>query len=306
VSITLPCVAGPYSGVNATLTLVSHAVRRDGSATGNYLPSTDDNGIPVDGDTRFWKGVGAVRSVAISHGQEDAALFELSFHDERFLPFEGLGAVSHWHLELPADCNRFDLSTVSDVIMHLRYTARDGGTALRDAAREAVIEPMPKTGAILLSAQQDFPMSWARLWAPAGAGQALSFPFEDRQFPFVSPDEQLQIASVSVFLLFARAQSYVDYAAGAMLAAHLGPTTTDGSPAQFVPDPAVAKIPLAAIALAGNVGPWSLTFDEAAIATVPLLDLAETDPDGTVHQRLNQQLIEDVLVLVAYQVVKRP
>ena len=54
------------------------------------------------------------------------------------MPFEGTGAVSEWQLVLPAssstDGGQFDYGTISDVIFHLRYTAREGGTLLRDAA----------------------------------------------------------------------------------------------------------------------------------------------------------------------------
>ena len=32
------------------------------------------------------------------------------------------------------DGGRFDYGTISDVILHLSYTAREGGTLLRDAA----------------------------------------------------------------------------------------------------------------------------------------------------------------------------
>ena len=135
VSVTLPCVTGPYTGINATLTLVSHATRRSELPGTQYLPAVDADGIPLESDTRFSRGTGAVQSVALSTGREDSGLFEVNFHDERYLPFEGLGAISHWRLELPRDCNRFDVSTLSDVVLHLRYTARDGGQPLRDAAR---------------------------------------------------------------------------------------------------------------------------------------------------------------------------
>jgi hypothetical protein len=52
-------------------------------------------------------------------------LFETNLCDERYLPFELSGAVSQWRL--PADVRQFDYNTISDAILHLRYTARDGG-----------------------------------------------------------------------------------------------------------------------------------------------------------------------------------
>ena len=50
---------------------------------------------------RFLDDFGAVQSIATSHAQNDSGLFELNFRDERYLPFEGAGAVSEWRIELP-------------------------------------------------------------------------------------------------------------------------------------------------------------------------------------------------------------
>jgi hypothetical protein len=41
-----------------------------------------------------------MQSIATSSGQADSGLFELNFRDERYLPFEGAGAISRWRLEL--------------------------------------------------------------------------------------------------------------------------------------------------------------------------------------------------------------
>ena len=56
----------------------------------------------------------------------DSGMFETNLRDERFLPFEGAGAESTWKLDLPKDYPAFDYATISDVILHIRYTARQG------------------------------------------------------------------------------------------------------------------------------------------------------------------------------------
>lgn len=53
-------------------------------------------------------------------------MFGLNFRDERYVPFEDAGAISKWHMELPKDFKPFDYNTISDVVIHLRYTAVDG------------------------------------------------------------------------------------------------------------------------------------------------------------------------------------
>lgn len=58
-------------------------------------------------------------------------MFELNFNDLSYLPFEGSGVVSEWKIELTqeVDLRQFDYSTISNVIMHISYTAReDSGT----------------------------------------------------------------------------------------------------------------------------------------------------------------------------------
>lgn len=54
--------------------------------------------------------------------------------DQRYVPFENAGAVSSWHFEMPAATNEIDVATVGDVILHLYYTALDGGSPLQAAA----------------------------------------------------------------------------------------------------------------------------------------------------------------------------
>ncbi|NOY25333.1 MAG: hypothetical protein GXP62_05620, partial [Oligoflexia bacterium] len=109
VSLSMPCVAGPQGTVACTLELQSSKVRRTGSAT----------------DTLATEVTPACSEIATSHGQNDSGTFELSFGDERYLPFEGAGAVSQWKLSIPK-LGHFDRRTLSDVIFHMRYTAVSG------------------------------------------------------------------------------------------------------------------------------------------------------------------------------------
>ncbi len=50
-------------------------------------------------------------------------MFELNYRNKRYLSFEGCGAISSWGLELP-ERKKFDYNTISDVVLHLKYTAR--------------------------------------------------------------------------------------------------------------------------------------------------------------------------------------
>ena len=140
VTLTIPCVTGPYSGVHCRLTLLANATRVNplitAPAHGCCCPAKPcccEDERAVDGyalcadDPRMVKLYGAREAIATSGGQNDAGLFELSFNDQRYLPFEYMGAVSHWRIELPKENNYFDFDSLTDAVIHLNYTAREGG-----------------------------------------------------------------------------------------------------------------------------------------------------------------------------------
>src|SRR6476661_7606961 len=106
---------------------------------------------------------GATEAIATSKGQNDTGMFELNFRDERYLPFEGAGAISRWRIELPIETNQFDRSTISDVVVHLKYTAREGGKSLKDVA----LATLPTDGVRLFSARHEFPTEWYRFLTTA-------------------------------------------------------------------------------------------------------------------------------------------
>ena len=99
-----------------------------------------------------------IQAIATSTGQSDAGLFELNFHDERYLPFEGAGAMSQWRLELPTVSRQFDYQTISDVVMQLSYTAREGGGQLKTAAEQDIDKKLNQILRVL--ADPNSPTGW--------------------------------------------------------------------------------------------------------------------------------------------------
>ena len=75
----------------------------------------------------------------MGNAQDDPGLFitaiASNIADQRYLPFENAGAVSSWHLEMPQMQQEVDLSTVGDVVLHLYYTALDGGATFQNAVQ---------------------------------------------------------------------------------------------------------------------------------------------------------------------------
>lgn len=168
VSITLPCIAGPYTSVSAKLSLINNRYRKN---TAKAVGFTDDKTayeeVPGN-DDRFVYNIGTIQSIATSNAQNDSGLFELNFRDERYLPFEYTGAVSTWRLELPTGVRLFDYNTIADVIVHLKYTAREGGSTLKTLASNTLKEKLAEIGQQLsetglhlaLNLRYDMPDEW--------------------------------------------------------------------------------------------------------------------------------------------------
>jgi hypothetical protein len=95
-------------------------------------------------------------------------MFELNFRDERYLPFEGCGAISAWRLELPTEVRQFSYETISDVVLHVKYTAREGGGTLRGLAATTLkasstrsSRSLTQTGLhVALNMKHDLPNEW--------------------------------------------------------------------------------------------------------------------------------------------------
>jgi hypothetical protein len=185
VALSIPCVAGPYAGVNCKLTLLKSSIRKS--------PILRDGEYGRQGieDDRFSDHFGSLQSIVTSSAQNDSGLFETNLRDERYLPFENAGVISEWQLELPADIRQFDYNTISDVILHLRYTARDGGDLLSKGAVEhqkALIKGAQAPGSVrLFSVRHEFPTEWAKFQGETPAANErheLKFVLRPEHYPF--------------------------------------------------------------------------------------------------------------------------
>jgi hypothetical protein len=222
VSLTLPCVVGPFTTLSCTLRLLKNSIRIDTTEGDNRYPhNIDDQGLPAE-DVRFVEHTIPVNAIAASHGQNDSGMFELNFRDERYLPFEGAGAISEWSLELFSDSSpdfgrslrQFDYGTISDAIVQVKYTAREETGAFKNIAVAHLREYFAATGTTpclrLINLRQEFPTQWQRFLTPGdpAAGNIFELPLFADFFPLRDQGKTLAIHTI---WLLARCMDTVAY-----------------------------------------------------------------------------------------------
>jgi hypothetical protein len=186
-----------------------------------YPRNTDDAGLPTT-DDRFIENNIPVKAIAASNGQNDSGIFELNFRDERYLPFEGAGAISQWSLELVHDnsenfgkeLRQFDYSTITDAILHIKYMAREDAGTFKNSAIAHLREYFsPDEGTPTLrmfNLRQEFPSQWHRFLYPTNPEDGNIFELEilPNLFPIRDQGKALKVNTI---WLLARSTESVNY-----------------------------------------------------------------------------------------------
>jgi hypothetical protein len=165
-------------------------------------------------DPRIVRSYAAREAIATSSGQNDSGLFELNFRDERYLPFEFQGAVSCWRIELPPENNYYPMETLTDVVVHLNYTSREGGEMLRRVASEVAQKHLPGSGWCYFDVRHEFPDAWQLLRNSSSGeterGARLHLRLDRKIFPFVPGANELSITSMAILFHAAREHDECD------------------------------------------------------------------------------------------------
>ncbi|NJK31767.1 MAG: hypothetical protein HC927_04720 [Deltaproteobacteria bacterium] len=191
VRLTIPAVVGPYTTLGATLELGQHEIRET-----------------VDPESYVTRS-GAGQAIATSTAMQDGGVFNLDFRDERYLPFEYAGVISNWTLRLPQALRQFDYRTIEDVVIHIDYTARDGGAPLRTACESALVTKINEALAgeqlvQIISVVEAFPNEWEAFFAVDGGGNhVLTLPVGSSHFPYFARRNGIEVSHVACTFLLA-------------------------------------------------------------------------------------------------------
>jgi hypothetical protein len=277
VSISIPCIVGPNTNVGCTLSMTRNTVRSNAIISDTY--EHEDN---------YEVNYGMSESIAISNAQNDSGVFELNFNDERYLPFEGTGVISRWTLTL-SDIAQFDYQSITDVVLYLRYTAKEGGATLKSAALDytkAILDSINTSNqpTILMSLKQEFGTAWHRFINPLVATDPnkLDFELKEKHYPFFtkfSSGRKIVACSLYVLTKDGTAQTYkID------ITTPIGATTIPSGNTDVK-----QTVDVSSFSASDGIGNWLMELN-AAPAAVPASTLAADN-------------IEDIILTIEYQVV---
>ena len=155
-TVSLKFDIGEGQSVNATLTqLSSHQVMEaDIKAVKHLLDPANEATVNVRSN---WRANQQVALSEVDQYTENNGMFELNFGDERYLPFEGTGAVSNWRLELKGKKGSYNPADLLDVTVKLRYSAQNGGSRFENEVK-GLLKPFHETA--FFDMAYNFPNEW--------------------------------------------------------------------------------------------------------------------------------------------------
>ena len=267
VRLSMPCIVGPYTNVSARLSLTKGEVE-----------------IESGGKLENWD-YGKNTSLYASSAANDAGMFDFNFRDERYLPFEGAGAISEWQLDLPSQIRAFNYDTISDVILHISYTAREGDREEAENKLAATLTSYAQEIGMfkLISLKNQFPQPFQLLNPPERVAPSASFATESGHFPYFLNKENLSLNELTIYLKPKKGMSVVP-------------------PADFkVNGEVIEWKSVDDLALSGTTGEndkikggQKVTVSGSPVGNWTI----EVSPGG-----LNPEELDDLLILMKYQVV---
>lgn len=314
VTLTFPNVSGPYTNISATLRIINNFIRKETVLINNQYKRQNE-------DYRFIQSQISNAMIATSTGMNDSGLFELNFKDERYLPFEGAGAISSWELSLPntdgddpaiQSFRQFDYQNITDVIMTIQYTARVGGEMLQKAAQRNTEEHInslldelggSQTGLWQsLSLKRKFPTALSTLLNQSNNGlHSIELETEPKHFPYIFMDKEITTKD-AVLILLPKEGKVSEMHPQVIQLQYM---QSDWE--EFGTGPAMDKNvnwgDAATIALtrSGTVSPlgkWKLEIEENTLGDLSINGIKLYDP---VNQVFHAELIDDIILAINYK-----
>ncbi|ASC73433.1 hypothetical protein XM38_044000 [Halomicronema hongdechloris C2206] len=210
------------------------------------------------------------------------------------LPFEGMGVDTLWELRLPKAANRFDFSTIADVLFTIEYTALDSFDY-----RQQVIQELGDrfSGDRAFSFRNDFADQWYDLNNPDCTATPMAVRFELQRSDFPPNLDNLKIQHVLLYFVRKDGETF-EVPVGHLHFTEQNGIGKLGGGAQSIDGIISTRRGNAGswLAMLGKspFGEWELAFSDAPGVIVL--------PNGLrVRELFEQELIEDILFVVTFK-----
>jgi hypothetical protein len=232
--------------------------------------------------------------ISTSTAQNDAGVFQLNFRDDRYMPFEGAGAISSWKLSLPKNFRQFDYSTINDIIMHVSYTAeydelfRDKVEAENDAMEGTLINILKnKSLSRTFSFRQEFSNDFHRLTEQA-INQPILMKIQNKHFPLFMNGRNLKVTKAKLVLVTPVGQTV----AGVNI--NINTISQTG----FAKDPDLGNLFAKDLGNLFNSG----ILKDHTISIIAGGDLSPTAPPVGQPSAIDTEKLEDIVLYVEYKI----
>lgn len=212
VSFTIPCTTGSFTSVHVRFTLLESTIRISPALRGrNGVYARDSN----SNDERFRDFQGLGETVVTSTGQIDSGVFEIAGREDIKQFGEDLGAIFRFRAERQVLLSTWDPTTISDVIVHVRYTARYGGRDFQNTVEQELRDALNLLERPLIrrfSIKHESPDKWARMFSsPVDGFNRLEQVISKDRLPFFTKGRSVKILGIGV-ALHVRPSRYADLA----------------------------------------------------------------------------------------------
>ena len=220
--------------------------------------------------------------------------------------------MSTWKIDIDPESNRFDLKTITDVILHVRYTAREGGEALAAAAKNSLVNPA-MLYARMFSAKHEYSNEFHRFVNPAEDASSHELLFEiSNRFPYYA-GRKVNITALDLYILTNKTSvaskfNVKLFKAPADLSVAMPQDPFQQS--EMSPDGLISSAYHCSVNLDASEEPgrWQISINKAAAnaadkAVIPDEIQKETEIDGVRKKRLDPDLIANVVLICHYKVV---
>jgi len=308
VSVTIPCVTGPYTNVNCTLTLLENTTRVSSEVREPHTEELDRE------DKRFRHDFGAIQSIVTSRGMNDLGVLEPGMGTGLPLPFKGAGAVSRWRVKLPVKTNHWPRSSMSDFLLELQLCARPGGARLEEKALGAREDWLETTTQRFFLAGKGLPNDKLYHFLSSRKvmnGHILSFDLSPEIVSNAFSERTLKLSSLAIML------NFLKHSDNKLMKVGIDSTLAYNKSGKSTPESlGAAKLQSIDVDLGGTPrAQFPLTIDltpgEMTTLTweIPASSVSEVPSQlrepiqGTTQYRLKRDLIDDIWILVNYTVV---